>query len=277
MTITRMSLNTHSFAVTDLMLLIAVSGIALMAFLPIFDGVLSDTLGPILPVAPLSRAVASAVLLIGITGFGWLLGVRLGCRRRCGFWAHQGVVLGCVLLAWLCTAPFVVPAYLHSERTANEAACVEACNMFVDAQSIYRRTDWDRDGVLEYAQATTGDCSLYERTSGKADLTLLTESIAGAFGWPEHAAAYRGYRFKILKQQGVGAPGGRLSYLDERNNLTQGYALLACPSRYGITGYSSFQLNNSGLIYSKDLGPNSAQIFNHTKAFNLDSGWQVAE
>jgi hypothetical protein len=38
----------------------------------------------------------------------------------------------------------------------NEQAAVGACKMFAEAEDIYRRTDYDRDGVLEYAQTLCG-------------------------------------------------------------------------------------------------------------------------
>jgi hypothetical protein len=67
---------------------------------------------------------------------------------------------------------------------ANEAAAIAACKTYAEAQDIYRRTDWDSDGVLEYSQAVSGDNSLYEKNAGKGDITLVDAAFAAAAGMP---------------------------------------------------------------------------------------------
>lgn len=62
----------------------------------------------------------------------------------------------------------------------NESAAVAACKTFARAEDIYRRTDWDSDGVLEYSQTVRGSNSLYEKTAGTGDLTLVDQAFAMA-------------------------------------------------------------------------------------------------
>ncbi|MBI3828558.1 MAG: DUF2950 family protein [Planctomycetes bacterium] len=67
-----------------------------------------------------------------------------------------------------------------AEIARNESAAIAACKTFAEAEDIYRRTDWDADGVLEYAQAFKGNNSLYEKNEGKGDLTLIDKRMAEA-------------------------------------------------------------------------------------------------
>lgn len=67
---------------------------------------------------------------------------------------------------------------------ANEAAAIAACMTYAKAQDMYRRTDWDSDGVLEYSQAVSGDHSLFEKTAGQGDIKLVPASFAAAAGMP---------------------------------------------------------------------------------------------
>lgn len=67
-----------------------------------------------------------------------------------------------------------------AEIAKNESAAIAACKTYAEAQDIYRRTDWDQDGILEYAQAFKGNNSLYEKNEGKGDLTLIDKAMADA-------------------------------------------------------------------------------------------------
>src|SRR5262249_23073891 len=54
---------------------------------------------------------------------------------------------------------FLLPfAALRAEDALNrnELAAVAACKAFAEAEEIYHRTDFDGDGVLEYAQSLRG-------------------------------------------------------------------------------------------------------------------------
>jgi len=91
-------------------------------------------------------------------------------------------------------------------QEANEQAAIAACKTFASAQDVYRRTDWDADGVLEYAQAIRGAFSLYERTEGAEDLALVDAAFANAEGTPVVAAdlkmpAPTEEQLKTLKEQ----------------------------------------------------------------------------
>ncbi|MCZ7643754.1 MAG: DUF2950 domain-containing protein [Planctomycetota bacterium] len=164
-----------------------------------------------------------------------------------------------------------------ADLAANEAAAIAACMTYAEAQDIYRRTDYDGDGVLEYAQAFKGQHSLYEFTAGQGDLTLIDKAMADAEGPPAAGgAAKAGYRFRVLKGQGEHAPGGARSYV-VNGNMTVGYALLAYPAEYGKTGKRSFVINNTGTVHGKDLGDQTAELAAKLDAYDPDQAWEAVE
>ena len=53
-----------------------------------------------------------------------------------------------------------------------------------------------------------------------------------------------------------------------------GFALVAYPAQYGVSGVMTFIVNQDGVVYQKNLGPNSAAIARAMKQFNPDSTWR---
>jgi len=156
---------------------------------------------------------------------------------------------------------------------------VVAC---LEAQRAYFRQDPDRDGVPEYAQKFRSapdrhDGLYWERKSGDAPSPIgaLAEIISKEGYKPTgdgKTAFYRGYCYKILEAQGRHAPGGPREYVVD-GKMTGGFALAAFPVRYGISGVLTFIVNHEGVIYQKDLGPNTVAIGNEMTAFDPDETW----
>ena len=55
--------------------------------------------------------------------------------------------------------------------------------------------------------------------------------------------------------------------------MTEGYALIAWPAKYGDTGIMTFIVNQDGVVYQKNLGPGTATLARATTAYNPDSSW----
>jgi len=201
-------------------------------------------------------------------------------RRGFGEFACEGRLLTSLLISWLLvtvgSAYFFVNYCCHRGCNANESAAIATCKTYAEAQDIYRRTDWDGDGVLEYSPTIKGANSLYEKTAGTGDLTLVDAAFANA-AWGQNARPKAGYFVKVLTGQGPDAPGGRKNYLDEKGNLAQGYALVAWPAVYDGKGRNSFQINNTGTVYQMDLGPDTAALAEQMTEYNPAQGWVVAE
>jgi hypothetical protein len=155
---------------------------------------------------------------------------------------------------------------------ANERAAIQAALAYVDAQREYASVDRNGDGVLEYAQKLVS-------SPGKRDgliwsPSLSDESPLGEAYLPAKAGeGYHGYRYKILTGQGPKANGGERSYLIGKR-MTAGFALLAWPVKYGVTGVMSFIVNSDGEIFERNLGPQTSQAARTLKQFNPDDAWR---
>jgi hypothetical protein len=157
----------------------------------------------------------------------------------------------------------------------NELAAINAVYAYVDAQREYATQDRNGDSVLEYAQRILS-------TAGKRD-GLYWPTAAGEAPSPagplldttDLKDGYHGYRFRILKGQGPAARGGARSYVDRAGRMTNGFALVAWPARYGETGVMTFIVNHDGVVYQKDLGPSTAAVVAAMKRFDPAPTWQA--
>ena len=158
---------------------------------------------------------------------------------------------------------------------ANERAAMRAVLAYVDAQREYASADRNGDGVLEYAQKLR---SSPDRRDGLIwSPTLGDDSPLGEDYLPSKPGeGYHGYRYKILTGQGPAAPGGARSYLIGKR-MTSGFALLAWPVRYGVTGVMSFMVSSDGTVFESNLGPRTAQIAQAAARFDPDSTWKPVQ
>ncbi len=84
---------------------------------------------------------------------------------------------------------------------------------------------------------------------------------------------FHGYYFRILEAQGPSAPGGARSYLDKKDRLTRGFAAIAWPSKHGNSGVMTFQVNQQGIVFQKDLGPETETAVAAIEAYDPDESW----
>ncbi|HKU65224.1 MAG TPA: DUF2950 family protein, partial [Rhizomicrobium sp.] len=78
-----------------------------------------------------------------------------------------------------------------------------------------------------------------------------------------------------LTGQGPAAKGGAYSYL-AHGKLMGGYALIAHPATYGVSGVMTFIVNQDGDVFQKDLGPNTSAAAAQIKTFDPGPGWKKA-
>ena len=161
---------------------------------------------------------------------------------------------------------------------ANEREAIAVLRAYLDAQRQYASRDRNDDGVLEYAQrigSTPGkrDGLYWQADSAKGDeISPFGPLIAASAEYLKgHKAgdAYRGYRYRILTRQGRSAPGGAFSYVIN-GHMIAGFAMIAYPAEYGVSGVMSFIVSNNGRIYQKNIAKGAASI----KEFNPDASWQ---
>ena len=150
---------------------------------------------------------------------------------------------------------------------------------FVEAQDEYALRSRTLYNVNQYAQRIVS-------TPGKQDgLTWLNdndtwvgpigEQIAKAIaqGYTPGETPYHGYFYKVLKGQGSAAPLGKLDYVIE-GVMIGGFALVAAPAQYRVTGVKTFMVSYDGVVYEKDLGPDTLEQFKKVERFNPDLSWQ---
>jgi hypothetical protein len=90
----------------------------------------------------------------------------------------------------------------------------------------------------------------------------------------ERGAPFEGYYYRVLTAQGPAAPGGRYSYVIN-GRMVAGYALIAYPAQYGISGVKTFIVNHYGDVYEKDLGAGTATTAPAIKEYNPDKSWSA--
>jgi hypothetical protein len=163
-------------------------------------------------------------------------------------------------------------ALLERRIGTNERAAIQAALAYVDAQRDYALADRNGDGVLEYARRFISHVG--QRDGLIWDPRLGEDSPLGERFIPNKpGTGYHGYHFKILEAQGPKARGGARSYLLGPRLLT-GYALVAWPVLWGQSGVMSFIVNQDGIVYERDLGPQTAKLASAMKQFNPDETWK---
>ena len=171
---------------------------------------------------------------------------------------------------------------LNRRIGSNELDAIQLCHGYVEAQGEYavmKRTD---GSVAQYAQRIIS-------TPGKQD-GLAWQNADGTWGGPvgeniarvieegytSKASPYHGYYFKVLKGQGPAAPGGEMDYV-VKGAMIGGFALVAAPAEYRVTGVMTFIVSNDGVVYEKDLGPNTLEEFKKMELFNPDKTWDPVD
>jgi len=163
-------------------------------------------------------------------------------------------------------------AILERRIGANERAVIQAAQAYVDAQREYATVDRNGDGVLEYARKFPSSTS--QRDGLIWSPALGDQSPLGEHYVPRRTnAGYHGYRFRILEAQGPAAPGGARSYLIGKR-LQSGFAAVAWPVTYGRTGVMTFIVNQDGVVYERDLGPDTVNKVKAIKRFDPAEPWK---
>ena len=149
----------------------------------------------------------------------------------------------------------------------------------MDAQREYSLEKHDGSEVNQYAQriiSTPGkrDGLAWRNPDGSLG-GPISEALANALeqGYSDRSQPYHGYYFKILRGQGPAAPLGRLDFV-VNGAMIGGFALVAAPADYRVTGVKSFIVSYQGVVYEKDLGPDTLKTFKDMELFNPDKTWK---
>jgi hypothetical protein len=141
---------------------------------------------------------------------------------------------------------------------ANELDAIQACAAYVSVQQTYAAKKRTAAGTQEYAENVAS--------------SQVPKELANAAG--DHPTRpYHGYYFKALKGQGQHAPGGQHTYMVGKA-VIGGFALVAWPATYGVSGVHTFIVNQDGVVYEKDRG---AQPAAPVTSYDPDPSWMPVD
>src|SRR5205809_5817766 len=172
---------------------------------------------------------------------------------------------------------------LNRRVGANELNAIEICRGFVDAQHEYALEKHDGSKVNQYAQNILSTLGKHDGLAwqnpdgtwggpvGEDVAKALQEGYKAARGTP-----YHGYYFKVLKGQGPAAPGGEIDFM-VGGAMIGGFGLAVAPAEYRVTGVMTFMVGPDGVVYEKDLGPDTLKTFQSMDKYNPDKTWKVTE
>jgi hypothetical protein len=164
----------------------------------------------------------------------------------------------------------------------NELSAIQTALAYVDAQREYVLKDHDNDALPEYAQRMvstegTHDGLYWPSAEGEpvSPMGLAFANAKKPVRGVERMAGkpYHGYLFRILTAQGKYAQGGAMDYL-VKGKLVGGFGLFAYPAYYRESGIKSFIVNHDGIVFSRDLGPDTESRATRITRFNPGPSWQ---
>jgi hypothetical protein len=169
---------------------------------------------------------------------------------------------------------------LNRRIGSNELDAITILRGFDEAQHEYAQALHDDSKVHQYAQkilSTPGkqDGLAWQNKDGtwtgpvgEQVAKALAEGYTAQGGKPFH-----GYYFKVLKGQGPDAPMGEMDFV-VGGAMIGGFGLAAAPAEYRVTGVKTFIVGSDGVVYEKDLGPDTLKMFQSIEKYNPDKTWQ---
>ena len=129
----------------------------------------------------------------------------------------------------------------------NEATAIQVCRALVTAENEHGTNVTGDDAVNHYAQALA--------TAGTA------------------SAPFHGYYFRMVT---ANPAAGSSSYASS-GKKTGGLLLVAYPAEYRASGVMTFIVNQKGVVYEKDFGPDTEKVARDLNQRSHGSKWHVAE
>jgi hypothetical protein len=162
----------------------------------------------------------------------------------------------------------------------NELHTIATARAIVEAQHEYAAQDPAGSGRHQYARrfgSSEGQRDgLYWRAVEGAPESplgpLVAQAVREGYGGSGGGAPYHGYYYRILEAQGEHAPGGARSYLQD-GGMVGGFALVAYPAEYGRSGIMTLIVDSRGLMFQRDLGPETETLAAAIDAYDPGPGW----
>ncbi len=187
---------------------------------------------------------------------------------------------------WYFDATSAKKEFLARQIGDNELTVADIMSAMADAQSEYFTKPQLGSKVKQYARKFVSsdgahDGLYWKPATGEPDSPLgplaARASAEGYKSGPtDSPTPFHGYFFRILTEQGPDAPGGAKNYI-VKDNMTGGFAFIAYPAEYRVTGVMTFIVNQDGNIYQKDLGPETTEDAKSATTFDPDSTWTLVD
>ncbi len=165
----------------------------------------------------------------------------------------------------------------------NEIAAIRVALTYVDAQRDYFEKSKQAGGTGEYAQRLVStpnqhDGLYWPTAAGEPESPfgpLVDQAVEE--GYPGDIVSgrripYQGYYFRVLKAQGADAPGGAKSYM-AGDRMSGGFALVAWPPSFGVSGIMTFVVDPDGVVFQKGLGKETAAAAAAITRYDPDLTW----
>lgn len=155
---------------------------------------------------------------------------------------------------------------------ADELDAIEICAGYVGAQESYghHREETGKSSTLQYAKRIMSTPGHHDGLYWDGEGSLVPKGFAEAS--TDHPKPYHGYYFRILTAQGADAPGGAHNYV-AKDVMIGGFALVAWPAEYGVSGIHTFIVGMEGVVYEKDLGQPANNLVPKVTRYNPDRTW----
>ena len=169
---------------------------------------------------------------------------------------------------------------LYRRIGGNELDAIQICRGYVEAQHDYALQPREGYDVNQYAQRIISTPGKQDGLAWRNDDGTwggpIGEKIAEVIdqGYSSRAEPYHGYFFKILKGQGPAAPLGQIDFV-VKGVMIGGFALVAAPAEYRVTGVRTFIVSHDGVVYDKDLGTKTLDEFQAMERYNPDKTWTL--
>lgn len=171
---------------------------------------------------------------------------------------------------------------LYRRVGTNENDAIEICYALVEAQREYasalRNGETSKHYAMKFISDDGKENGLFWKTSGGEPASPIGPLVADAAseGYTNKAAPFHGYYFRILTKQGASSKGGVQNYV-VNGKLDKGFAFVAYPAQYKNSGVMTFVVNQNGIVYQKDLGPDTQSIASAMTEYNPDDTWDPVD
>jgi hypothetical protein len=168
----------------------------------------------------------------------------------------------------------------------NELTAIRVARTYVAAQRRYASSGHDGKRAGLYARTFRSDpgrqnglywvASRGEPRSPLGDV-LSEAAVERAANAPARSPSpFYGYNFRILTAQGKAAPGGAMDYL-VGGEMSRGFALIAWPAQYDVTGIMTFVVGSDGIVYERDLGRDTAALARRITRYDPGESWSAVD